>query len=69
METEGYTRFGGKMTGQTFTAHPKVDPAHRQHDRLRLRRLRAVHRRLYFYEVTPAGELVRETGSRSPTTA
>ena len=26
LETEGYTRFDGKMTGQTFTAHPKVDP-------------------------------------------
>jgi carotenoid cleavage dioxygenase len=26
LETEGYTRFNGSMTGQTFTAHPKVDP-------------------------------------------
>ena len=26
LETEGYTTFSGKMTGQTFTAHPKVDP-------------------------------------------
>jgi carotenoid cleavage dioxygenase len=26
LETEGYTTFEGKMTGQTFTAHPKVDP-------------------------------------------
>ena len=26
MQTEGYTWFNGKMTGRTFTAHPKVDP-------------------------------------------
>ena len=26
LETEGYTWFNGKMTGQTFTAHPKIDP-------------------------------------------
>ena len=26
METVGYERFGGKMTGETFTAHPKIDP-------------------------------------------
>ena len=26
LETEGYTKFDGKMTGQTFTAHPKIDP-------------------------------------------
>ena len=25
LETQGYTDFGG-MTGQTFTAHPKIDP-------------------------------------------
>ena len=23
----GYEKFGGKMTGQTFTAHPKIDPS------------------------------------------
>ena len=27
METIGFEKFGGKMTGQTFTAHPKIDPA------------------------------------------
>ena len=26
METSGFEKFGGKMTGQTFTAHPKIDP-------------------------------------------
>ncbi len=26
METDGYTKFNG-ITGQTFTAHPKIDPA------------------------------------------
>lgn len=27
LATQGYTNFGGKMKGQTFTAHPKIDPA------------------------------------------
>jgi len=35
LETEGYTSFNGKNDGQTFTAHPKVRPEERQHDRLR----------------------------------
>jgi len=26
LETDGFTKFKGKMTGQTFTAHPKSDP-------------------------------------------
>lgn len=26
LETEGYTDFGGSLTSQTFTAHPKIDP-------------------------------------------
>ncbi len=26
METTGFTDFDGKMTGETFTAHPKIDP-------------------------------------------
>lgn len=26
LETQGYTDFDGKMTGETFTAHPKTDP-------------------------------------------
>jgi carotenoid cleavage dioxygenase len=26
LETIGYTDFGGRMTGETFTAHPKIDP-------------------------------------------
>ena len=26
METEGFEKFDGKMTGETFTAHPKIDP-------------------------------------------
>ena len=27
LETKGYTDFGGRMKSQTFTAHPKIDPA------------------------------------------
>jgi carotenoid cleavage dioxygenase len=27
LETQGYTRFHDKMRGQTFTAHPKIDPS------------------------------------------
>lgn len=26
METDGYTDFNGKVKGETFTAHPKIDP-------------------------------------------
>ena len=62
----GYETFGGKMTGQTFTAHPKIDPRDRQHGRDRLRRQRPVHRRRYYYEVSPEGELIREKWFKAP---
>ena len=26
LETEGYSDFGGRMKGQTFSAHSKIDP-------------------------------------------
>ncbi len=47
METDGFEKFGGKMTGQTFTAHPKIDPGDRQHGRDRLCRLGPLHRRCH----------------------
>ncbi len=69
METVGYEKFAGKMTRQTFTAHPKIDPSDRQHGRDRLRRERPVHRRLTYCEISPKGELVREKWFKVPTTA
>ena len=51
METEGYTTFGGKMTGQTFTAHPKVDPHTGNMIAFGYAAIRPVQRGLLYYEV------------------
>jgi carotenoid cleavage dioxygenase-like enzyme len=66
MATEGYTRFAGKMTGQTFTAHPKVDPKTGHMIAFGYAASGLCTDDCTLYEVTPAGELVREFWFKIP---
>jgi carotenoid cleavage dioxygenase-like enzyme len=66
METAGYTTFGGKMTGQTFTAHPKVDPRTGNMIAFGYASSGLCSEDCTYYEVTPAGELIREVWFKAP---
>ena len=66
LETQGYTDFDGKMTGQTFTAHPKVDPRTGNMIAFGYASSGLCTDDCTFYEITPAGELVREFWFKIP---
>jgi carotenoid cleavage dioxygenase-like enzyme len=66
MATEGYTRFNGKMTGQTFTAHPKVDPHTGHMIAFGYAASGLCTDDCTFYEITPSGSLVRELWFKIP---
>ena len=66
LETEGYTSFNGKMTGQTFTAHPKVDPKTGHMIAFGYASSGLCSEDCTFYEITPAGELIRELWFKAP---
>jgi len=66
LQTEGYTSFNGKMTGQTFTAHPKVDPQSGNMIAFGYASSGLCSDDCTFYEVTPEGELVRELWFKAP---
>jgi len=66
LETEGYTSFNGKMTGQTFTAHPKVDPRTGNMIAFGYASSGLCSEDCTFYEITPQGELVRELWFKAP---
>jgi carotenoid cleavage dioxygenase-like enzyme len=60
METEGYTWFNGKMTGQTFTAHPKTCPDTGNMIAFGYAAKGVLTKDMTYYEVSPAGDLLRE---------
>src|SRR5207247_10832991 len=66
LETEGYTSFNGRMSGQTFTAHPKVDPQTGHMIAFGYASSGLCSEDNTFYEVTPAGELIRELWFKAP---
>jgi carotenoid cleavage dioxygenase-like enzyme len=66
LETEGYTRFDGKMTGQTFTAHPKIDPDTGNMIAFGYAASGLCSDDVTFYEITAQGELIRELWFKAP---
>ena len=66
METIGFEKFGGKMTGQTFTAHPKIDPKTRNMVAIGYAASGLCSDDVTYYEVSPEGQLVREKWFKVP---
>lgn len=66
METIGFEKFGGKMTGQTFTAHPKVDPKTGNMVAIGYAASGLCTDDVTYMEINSAGELVRELWFKAP---
>jgi carotenoid cleavage dioxygenase len=66
METFGFEKFGGKMTGQTFTAHPKVDPHTGNMVAIGYAASGLCTDDVTYYEISPEGELIREIWFKAP---
>lgn len=66
METFGFETFGGKMTGETFTAHPKVDPATGNMVAIGYAASGLCTTDVTYMEVSPDGRLVREQWFKVP---
>jgi carotenoid cleavage dioxygenase len=66
METAGYEKFGGKMTGETFTAHPKIDPATGNMVAIGYAASGLCTDDVTYYEINPEGELIREKWFKVP---
>ena len=66
METIGFEKFGGKMTGQTFTAHPKIDPETGNMVAIGYAASGLCTDDVCLYEINPEGELVRELWFKAP---
>lgn len=58
LETFGYTDFDGKMKGETFTAHPKTDPATGNLCGFGYASKGVLSRDMTYYEIDPAGKLL-----------
>ena len=66
METDGYTWFNDKMTGQTFTAHPKICPDTGNMVAFGYAAKGICTDDCTYYEVTPAGDLISEIWFKAP---
>lgn len=66
METEGFEKFDGKMTGETFTAHPKVDPDTGNMVAIGYAASGLCSDDVTYYEINPQGELIREVWFKVP---
>ena len=66
LETKGYTDFGGKMTSETFTAHPKIDPDSGNLLAFSYASKGLMTRDCTYMEISPTGELLKETWFEVP---
>lgn len=66
LETEGYTDFGGKMKGETFTAHPKTDPVTGNMCGFGYASKGVMTRDMAYYEISPQGELLFDIWFETP---
>ncbi|PJG46204.1 lignostilbene alpha-beta-dioxygenase [Sphingobium sp. LB126] len=66
LETEGYTDFGGKMKGETFTAHPKTDPVTGNMCGFGYASKGILTRDMTYYEISPQGELLYDIWFETP---
>lgn len=69
MTTDGYTKFAGEkgsMTGQTFTAHPKIDPDTGNMIGFGYAASGLCSEECTYYEVAPDGTLIRELWFKAP---
>ena len=66
METIGFEKFDGRMTGQTFTAHPKIDPKTGNMVAIGYAASGLCTDDVTYMEVDPSGELVRELWFKVP---
>ncbi len=66
METFGFEKFGGKMTGETFTAHPKIDPKTGNMIAIGYAASGLCTDDVTYMEISPAGELIREVWFKVP---
>ena len=66
METFGFEKFGGKMTGETFTAHPKIDPKTGNMIAIGYAASGLCTDDVTYMEISPLGELLREVWFKVP---
>lgn len=66
METFGFEKFGGKMTGETFTAHPKIDPKTGNMVAIGYAASGLCTDDVTYMEISPSGELIREVWFKVP---
>lgn len=66
LETQGYIDFGGKMKGETFTAHPKTDPDTGNLCGFGYASKGILTRDMTYYEVSPTGELLYDVWFETP---
>jgi len=66
LETEGYTKFGGKLKNQTFSAHGKIDPVTGNFCNHGYAATGLLTRDCSYFEIDPEGNLLFETEFEVP---
>jgi carotenoid cleavage dioxygenase len=66
LETEGYYDYNGKLTSQTFTAHPKIDPETGEMIAFGYASKGIDTDDLTYYVINPEGEIVHEVWIKMP---
>ncbi|WP_417320079.1 carotenoid oxygenase family protein [Emcibacter sp.] len=66
LETVGYTDFDGKMTGETFTAHPKIDPKTGNMCAFGYASKGVLTLDMTYYEISPDNKLLYEIWFENP---